>query len=120
MSLAGPTFRSNSPSNPVSSMRRFPLPLSSAILAVGLHFAAVGAQTQSGPRIPPGADFVLRNFVFSTGDTMPELRIHYIALGAPRRDSKGTVRNAVIVLHGTTGSGGGFTSRTFGAGRAVQ
>src|ERR1051325_8762303 len=93
-------------------MRR--LPLLSAMLAAGVLSAAAGAQTQPGPRIPPGADFVLKNFVFSTGDTMPELRIHYIALGAPRRDSKGTVRNAVIVLHGTTGSGGGFTSRTFG------
>jgi homoserine O-acetyltransferase len=45
---------------------------------------------------------------------LPELRIHYIAMGHPRRDAKGVVRNAVMVLHGTTGSGSGFTSRTFG------
>jgi homoserine O-acetyltransferase len=64
---------------------------------------------------PPraGADFVLRNFRFADGESLPELRIHYIALGTPRRDAKGMIRNAVLVLHGTTGSGGGFMSRTF-------
>jgi homoserine O-acetyltransferase len=61
----------------------------------------------------PGADVVLRNFHFADGESLPELRIHYIALGTPRRDARGSVRNAVLVLHGTTGSGGGFLSRTF-------
>jgi homoserine O-acetyltransferase len=84
-------------------MRRTPTLLSILLLA-----SAAAAQA------PAGNDFILRNFVFSTGDTMPELRIHYIALGTPRRDAGGTVRNAVIINHGTTGSGGGFTSRTFG------
>jgi homoserine O-acetyltransferase len=39
--------------------------------------------------------------------------LHYIALGKPRRDAAGVVRNAILVLHGTGGSGGGFMSRTF-------
>jgi len=75
-----------------------------SLLALGLP---VAAQTF------PGADYVIRNFKFESGETLPELRMHYIALGHPRRDASGVVRNAVIVLHGTTGSGGGFTSRTF-------
>lgn len=62
----------------------------------------------------PGSDYVIRNFKFENGETLPELRMHYVAFGKPRRDATGVVRNAVIVLHGTTGSGGGFTSRTFG------
>ena len=61
-----------------------------------------------------GGDYVIRDFRFESGETMPELRMHYITLGQPRRDASGTARNAVMVLHGTTGSGGGFTSRTFG------
>jgi homoserine O-acetyltransferase len=61
-----------------------------------------------------GNDYVIRNFKFESGETLPELRMHYLALGKPRRDAAGVVRNAVIVLHGTTGSGAGFTSRTFG------
>ena len=76
-----------------------------SLLALGLP---AGAQTV------PGNDYVIRNFKFESGETFPELRIHYIALGQPRRDASGVVRNAVMVLHGTTGSGGGFTSRTFG------
>jgi homoserine O-acetyltransferase len=60
-----------------------------------------------------GSDVVLRNFHFADGELLPELRIHYIALGTPQRDAKGTVRNAVLILHGTTGSGAGFMSGTF-------
>ena len=64
---------------------------------------------------PPraGADIVLRNFRFTSGESLPEIRIHYIALGAPRRDTRGRVDNAVLILHGTTGAGSGFLSRTF-------
>lgn len=58
-------------------------------------------------------DFVMRNFHFTSGDSLPELRIHYTTLGAPRRDASGVVRNAVLVLHGTTGSGRNFMSATF-------
>jgi homoserine O-acetyltransferase len=60
-----------------------------------------------------GADAVLRDFHFADGESLPALRIHYIALGTPHRDANGTVRNAVLVLHGTTGSGSGFLSRSF-------
>ena len=66
-----------------------------------------------GQRDFPGGDYVVHNFKFESGETLPELRLHYIAFGHPRRDAQGMVRNAVIVLHGTTGSGSGFTSRTF-------
>jgi homoserine O-acetyltransferase len=63
---------------------------------------------------PAGADYAIHNFKFESGETLPELRIHYIALGRPRKDASGTVQNAVIVMHGTTGSGAPFMSRTFG------
>jgi homoserine O-acetyltransferase/O-succinyltransferase len=68
---------------------------------------AAGGQTAAGN------DYVIHGFRFESGETLPELRIHYLAFGHPRRDGSGVVRNAVIVLHGTTGSGSGFTSRTF-------
>jgi len=84
-------------------MRRFRL--------VALFLSALGVRAQA--QAARGADFVVRNFVFSTGDTLPELRLHYVTLGRPSRDAGGTVRNAVLVLHGTGGSGNGFTSRTF-------
>jgi homoserine O-acetyltransferase len=62
---------------------------------------------------PTAGDFTLRDFRFASGQTLPELRIHYRTLGKPRRDEKGIVRNAVLVLHGTTGSGEQFLRREF-------
>jgi homoserine O-acetyltransferase len=54
------------------------------------------------------ADFILRNVRFTSGETLPELRLHYTTLGRPRRGADGVVRNAVLMLHGTTGSGTGL------------
>src|SRR5919107_1808175 len=55
-------------------------------------------------------DFVARNFRFASGETLPELRLHYTTLGRPRRDASGAVTNAVLMLHGTTGSGSGLVA----------
>jgi homoserine O-acetyltransferase len=59
-------------------------------------------------------DFVLHDFRFASGETLPELKLHYTTLGAPSRDAAGVVRNAVLVLHGTGGSGRAFLNDTFG------
>lgn len=58
-------------------------------------------------------DFVAHNVRFASGDSLSALTIHYRTLGQPRRDAAGVVRNAVLVLHGTTGSGAQFLSRSF-------
>jgi len=65
------------------------------------------------PRAGVEADFVLRDFRFTDGSVLPELRIHYTTLGRPRRDARDTVRNAVLILHGTTGNGRGFLGPGF-------
>jgi len=62
---------------------------------------------------PQEASFVVHDFHFKDGETLPDLRIHYATLGAPRRDSNGKVTNAVLILHGTTGSWRQFTSPQF-------
>jgi homoserine O-acetyltransferase len=64
------------------------------------------------PPITEG-DLVLRDFRFRSGDMLPELRIHYRTLGRPERDAQGVVRNAVLVMHGTGGSGGQFIRPEF-------
>ena len=58
-------------------------------------------------------NFVIRDFRFASGGTLAELRIHYRTLGHPRRDATGVVRNAVLILHGTGGSGNQFLSPLF-------
>jgi homoserine acetyltransferase len=62
---------------------------------------------------PTEGDHVLRDFRFASGQTLPELRIHYRTLGKPERDARGIVRNAVLILHGTTGQGGNFIRDEF-------
>jgi len=57
---------------------------------------------------PIEADHTIRDFSFASGETMPELRIHYRTLGKPEKDAKGQTRNAVLVMHGTSGSGAQF------------
>jgi len=52
-------------------------------------------------------DYVAKNFRFTTGETLPEVRIHYTTLGKPRKDARGVVRNAVLIGHGTGGNGRG-------------
>ena len=63
---------------------------------------------------PVEGDFVVRDFRFSSGETLPALNLHYRTIGTPRKDASGVVRNAVLILHGTGGSGAGFLSQTFG------
>jgi homoserine O-acetyltransferase/O-succinyltransferase len=77
--------------------------------------------------LPPQkeGDFVIHNFKFASGETLPELRIHYHAFGEPKRDSHGVVRNAVLIVHGTGGNGGSlirpeFAGELFGAGQPLD
>ncbi len=58
-------------------------------------------------------DFIARDFTFHTGETLAELRLHYTTLGAPVRDAAGHVRNAVIIMHGTGGTGRAFLNAGF-------
>ena len=80
--------------------------------ALALALATVFAAAQKTWNVTEG-DAHLRDFHFQTGETMADLRIHYRTLGAPRRDDSGTVRNAVLILHGTTGAGTQFLSDVF-------
>lgn len=62
---------------------------------------------------PVEGDWVARDFTFKSGEKLAELRLHYTTFGAPARDAAGHVRNAVLIMHGTGGSGRGFLSETF-------
>ncbi|PTS76795.1 hypothetical protein DBR17_14275 [Sphingomonas sp. HMWF008] len=59
------------------------------------------------------AQVTFRNFHFRSGETLPELRINYTTLGQPHRNARGEIDNAVMVLHGTGGTGRQFLSPQF-------
>src|SRR4029079_7499501 len=76
--------------------------------------AAKPAATPAPPPMRPReGDFVLRDFKFRSGESLTELKIHYLTLGPPLRDSSGSIANAVLVLHGTGGTGRQFLSPQF-------
>jgi homoserine O-acetyltransferase len=96
-------------------------------LAVLLFSAACWAQPQNQPLFPnQEGDWIAHDFGFKSGEKMAELRLHYTTLGTPARDAAGHVNNAVIVMHGTTGSGHpfvtnpGFAGELFGKGQPLD
>ena len=62
---------------------------------------------------PVEGDFSIKDFKFTSGETLPQLRIHYRTFGTPRTDANGVVRNAVLVMHGTGGNGGSLVRAEF-------
>lgn len=48
-------------------------------------------------------DFILRSYTFRSGATLSNVRLHYRTIGVPKRDASGKIRNAVLVMHGSSG-----------------
>ena len=109
------------------------------IAATLLSAAAAFSQTMSMPPATPAAappapaitwptadgNVVLPNFRFGTGETLPELKLHYLTLGTPHRNAAGHVDNAVLLLHGTGGNAHSlmnplFSNVLFGPGQPLD
>jgi homoserine O-acetyltransferase/O-succinyltransferase len=75
-------------------------------------FLAVSARAADYPAAVEG-DYTVRDFKFASGEKLPELRIHYRTLGKIDKDAQGKTRNAVLIMHGTTGSGAQFIRPEF-------
>jgi homoserine O-acetyltransferase len=71
-----------------------------------------GTAVAAEPVVHEG-DFVLKDFRFASGETLPELRLHYRTIGAAQRDAHGVVNNAVLIMHGTGGTGAQFLRPEF-------
>jgi homoserine O-acetyltransferase len=82
------------------------------LAALGLSLPAARAQ-QARPAPGVTGNYIIRDFRFGDGERLDSLVIHYRTLGTPKRDASGTVRNTVLILHGTTGSGSQFLSPSF-------
>jgi homoserine O-acetyltransferase len=63
--------------------------------------------------VPTESDFTIHDFKFASGETLPELRLHYRTLGKEEKDAQGKTTNAVLIMHGTTGSGAQFIRPEF-------
>src|ERR1700675_113837 len=78
-------------------------------LAVGKTGAAPAPDSSR----PLEGDFVIHDFHFDSGETLPEMRMHYTYFGRPHKDAQGRVTNAVLILHGTGGSGRSLVNDRF-------
>ena len=81
-----------------------------AVLFLPIFFAAVVTAQQQFRSLPAPkeGDYVSRDFHFKSGETMPEVRMHYATFGTPARNASGRVTNAVLILHRTGGAGRQF------------
>jgi homoserine O-acetyltransferase/O-succinyltransferase len=91
--------------------------ISPAVLSAALALTSISAMAADYPA-PKQGSWIAKDFKFHTGDTMPELRLHYTTVGEP-------TGQPVLVLHGTGGSGAsmltpGFAGELFGAGQPLD
>ncbi|MBC5842378.1 alpha/beta fold hydrolase [Flavobacterium sp. F-380] len=63
---------------------------------------------------PLEGDYTIKNFNFRSGENLEELKLHYTTIGKITKDKNGQVNNAVLIMHGTTGTGAAFLSDQFG------
>ncbi len=89
--------------------------------------STAGVTNSLAAAFPPPVehDYVITNFTFHTGETLPAVRMHFLTFGQPECDAHGVVRNAILILHGTTGSGAQFlqpqfSSELFGPGQPLD
>src|SRR5437867_6290051 len=82
-------------------------------LAAAFLLAALQIVGASDYPAPAESDYTIRDFRFTSGETLPELHLHYRTLGKADKDAQGKTTNAVLVMHGTTGSGAQFIRPEF-------
>jgi homoserine O-acetyltransferase len=82
------------------------------LLALSAALFTLPAAAQTAWPVKEG-DVTLKAFRFQSGESLPAVRMHYRTLGTPHRDAKGEIDNAVMVLHGTGGTGAQFLRPQF-------
>jgi len=82
------------------------------VSTIGISQTPTGSPSRNYPT-PVEGDYIVKDFRFRSGEVLPELKLHYRTIGTPVRDTGGVVRNAVLIMHGTGGTGAQFLSPQF-------
>ncbi|HTH81376.1 MAG TPA: alpha/beta fold hydrolase [Mucilaginibacter sp.] len=92
------------------------------ILLIALLSITVISKAQTTYPTPVESDYIAKDFTFKSGEKLPELRMHCYTIGKPHKNAKGQTDNAVLIMHGTTGSSlklisiAGFSNTLFSPG----
>jgi homoserine O-acetyltransferase/O-succinyltransferase len=93
-------------------------------IVIGISILLAGTAEPASTQVTEG-DWVIRDFRFENGQTLPELKLHYRTLGRLQKDAAGRALNAVYIMHGTTGTGASllvpqFAGELFGPGQLLD
>lgn len=97
-----------------------------ALLTISISLGTIAQPSQTPTQWPvKDGTYTIKNFHFKTGESLPELRLHYLTLGQPHRDAAGHTDNAVLLLHGTGGNAHSllnpvFSDVLFGSGQPLD
>ena len=87
------------------------------VICLALFPITASLHAQANPPSYPNQkedNFTIKNFKFQSGETLPELKLHYTTVGTLHKNAQGEFDNAVLLLHGTTGTGKNFLSSAIG------
>src|SRR5213080_545705 len=112
MSLNAPTPSCSNKYKPNGNSAANMIPMRRSFASL-LSIAAANFAFAADYPAPTESDFTIRDFRFTSGETLPELRLHYRTLGKLEKDAQGKTTNAVLIMHGTTGSGAQFIRPEF-------
>ena len=95
------------------------------VLATGFGRAQTPAENAGGAPVPKEGDYVVHDFHFQSGESLADVKLHYTTFGSPAKDARGRTTNAVLILHGTSGSGKSllrpiFAGALFGPGQLLD
>src|ERR1700754_2179452 len=82
------------------------------VSTIGISQTPTGSPSRNYPT-PVEGDYIVKDFRFRSGEVLPELKLHYRTIGTTVRVTGGVVRNAVLIMHGTGGTGAQFLSPQF-------
>jgi homoserine O-acetyltransferase len=83
------------------------------ILLLLIAFSFFKGIAQAKYPAPVESDYIIKNFAFENGEKLDEMKVHCITVGTLQKDKNGNAKNAVLIMHGTTGSSAGLLNERF-------
>src|ERR1700736_1778880 len=84
-----------------------------AVMSIAPVLALAQTQNTNWPHYQED-NFIIADYKFASGETLPQLRLHYRTLGSAERNAAGEIVNGVLLLQGNTGTAANGLGPTLG------